>query len=133
MQALSLNFWLDSFIFRVGRKFILEAIEKALEEFEQNAKGKTSPKHTKIYEIEKFAFKDKFLSDIDNDIALFEQIKKDIEALNLVANDPKRKEVLRNIKKVLNEKTVPKRKIIVFTEYTDTVRHLETYFNVSST
>lgn len=108
--------------------FTLEAIEKALKEFELDAKGKTSPKHTKIYEIEKFAFKDKFLSDIDNDIALFEQIKREITALDLVTNDPKRKEVLRNIKKVLNETTVPKRKIIVFTEYTDTVRHLEPYF-----
>jgi len=32
--------------------FTLEAIEKALEEFKRNAVGQTSPKHTKIYEIE---------------------------------------------------------------------------------
>ncbi len=108
--------------------FTLKAIEEALEEFRKNAEGKTSPKHTKIYEIDKFEFKDKFLRDIDNDIKLFEQIKKEISELDLVANDPKRKEVLKNVKKVLRTEKNPKRKIIIFTEYADTVSHLKDYF-----
>ncbi len=108
--------------------FTSEAIEKALEEFKRNAKDKTSPKHTKIYEIDKFKFKDKFLRDIDNDIELFEQIQKEINELNLVNNDPKRGTVLKDIKRVLSEENNPKRKIILFTEYTDTVLHLKDYF-----
>ena len=109
--------------------FTLEAIEVALEEFQRNAEGKTSPKQTRIYEIDKFEFKDKFLQDIDSDISLFEQIKKEIETLNLVHNDPKRKTVLNKIKTVLTKEKNPKRKIILFTEYADTVRHLKDYFH----
>lgn len=108
--------------------FTLEAIEKALEEFKRNAEGKTSPKHTKIYEIDSFKFKDKFLQDIDNDIELFEQIQKEIAELDLIANDPKRKEVLKNVKEVLDKENNPQRKIIIFTEYADTVSHLKEYF-----
>ena len=109
--------------------FTLEAIEEALEEFRRNAEGKTSPKHTKIYEIDNFVYKDKFLKDIDNDIALFQRIKEEIETLNLVYDDPKRRAVLKNVKEVLSKENNPKRKIILFTEYTDTVRHLEEYFD----
>ncbi|MBN2893391.1 MAG: DEAD/DEAH box helicase family protein, partial [Bacteroidales bacterium] len=69
--------------------FVLEEIEKALEEFELNAINKTSPKHTKIYEIDNFEFKDKFLKDINKDIKLFEKIKIEMQALNLVYDDPK--------------------------------------------
>ncbi|MCK5541503.1 MAG: hypothetical protein KAI40_02340 [Desulfobacterales bacterium] len=108
--------------------FTLEAIEEALEEFKKNAKGKTTPKHTKIYKIDKFKFKDKFLQDIDNDIALFEQIQNEITTLNLVNNDPKRNKVLKIVKEVLSKGENPKRKIIVFSEYADTVRHLKEYF-----
>ncbi len=109
--------------------FTLDAIEEALEEFKRNAVGQTLPKHTKIYEIDEFEFKDKFLKDIDDDIALFQLIKEEIETLNLVNNDPKRRAVLKNVKKVLSKENNPKRKIILFTEYTDTVRHLKAYFH----
>jgi len=109
--------------------FTLEAIEKALEEFIKNSEGKNSPKHTKIYEINEFEYKDKFLKDIDNDIALFKQIKKEIELLNLVENDPKREKILKEVKIILNNEKKPQRKIILFTEYTDTVRHLKSYFH----
>ena len=108
--------------------FTLEAIEEALAEFKQNAATKTSSKHTTIYEIDKFAFKKQFLQDIDNDIALFENIQQQIASLNLIKNDPKRKAVLKNVKQILSQETNPKRKIILFTEYTDTVRHLKAYF-----
>ena len=108
--------------------FTLEAIENALEEFKRNAQNKTSQKHTTIYEIDSFEYKDKFLRDIDNDIELFEQIQKEIETLNLVNEDPKRKEVLKNVKEVLSKEKNPLRKIVIFTEYADTVSHLKEYF-----
>ncbi len=108
--------------------FTLKAIEEALEEFKRNAEGKTTPKHTKIYEIDKFEFKEKFLRDIDNDIKLFEQIQEEIKELNLVNDDPKREAVLKEIKRVLSKEDNPKRKIVLFTEYTDTVHHLKDYF-----
>lgn len=108
--------------------FTLEAIEKTLLDFERNAANKTTPKHTKIYDVNKFIYKDDFLKHIQSDIVLFEKIKAEIVKLKLVDNDPKRKEVLDKIKGVIAEKTTPKRKVILFTEYTDTVRHLKDYF-----
>ncbi|WP_375560654.1 helicase-related protein [Bernardetia sp. OM2101] len=112
--------------------FVSEQIENALEEFERNAQDKTSPKHTTIYEVNKFKFKKQFLEDIENDIALFEMIQREIKELDLIQNDPKRKKIVETIKDVLKqskESNVPKRKVILFTEYTDTVRHLEKYFS----
>lgn len=108
--------------------FTYEAIKEALEEFERNAVNKTKPKHTKIYDIKTFQFKKEFIDDIKNDIHLFERIEQEIIELNIIKNDPKRKAVLETIKEVLNKECSPKRKIILFSEYTDTVRHLQKYF-----
>lgn len=108
--------------------FTAGAIEQALEDFKEKAKMKTKPKHTKVYNIEKFHAKEQFIKDIESDIKLFETIKEKIAALKLINDDPKRKAVLEVVKKVLNTNEQPKRKIIIFTEYTDTVKHLKNYF-----
>ena len=108
--------------------FTFEAIKEALEEFERNAAKKTKPKHTKIYDVESFQFKDEFIHDINSDINLFKRIEWEIKELNIIENDPKRKAVLATIKEVLSKENNPKRKIILFTEYTDTVRHLQPFF-----
>ncbi|MBS9768035.1 MAG: SWF/SNF helicase family protein, partial [Flavobacteriaceae bacterium] len=108
--------------------FTAEAIEKALKDFEENAKNKTTPKHTKIYDVNKFVFAKEFVADIKNDIRLFETISDSIKSLQLVEEDPKRKAVISAVKKVLERNENPKRKVILFTEYTDTVKYLVPYF-----
>lgn len=108
--------------------FTFEAIKEALEEFERNAENKTSPKHTTIYEVENFVFKKEFIADIKSDIKLFEKVRDEVIELSLVDNDPKRETIVSKIKEVLSEKSSNKRKIILFTEYTDTVKHLKEYF-----
>jgi superfamily II DNA/RNA helicase len=108
--------------------FTYEAIKEALEEFERNAVNHTKPKHIKIYDIDAFQFKKEFIDDIKNDIKLFERVEQEIKDLNIIANDPKRDAVLETIKGVLNKESNPRRKVILFTEYTDTVRHLKNYF-----
>ena len=109
--------------------FTYQAIKKALEEFERNAVNKTKPKHTKIYDVNNFQFKKKFINDIKNDIELFIRIEQEIKDLNLIENDPKREAVLETIIEVLNKESNPKRKVILFTEYADTVRHLQKFFD----
>ncbi len=108
--------------------FTSQAIQKALEEFKKRGETKNSPKHTRIYQIDNFKYKEKFLEDINNDIALFETIQQSIKDLNLVESDPKRKKVFETVKPILNKKQNPKQKIIIYTEYADTVLHLKNYF-----
>ncbi|MBT3750187.1 MAG: helicase [Bacteroidetes bacterium] len=103
-------------------------IEKALEEFRKNSVGKTAPKHTKIYEVNSFARKDEFLKAIDDDIALFEMLQDEINQLDLVNSDPKCTAVMETVKGVLARESNPKRKVILFSEYTDTVKHLLPFF-----
>ena len=105
-----------------------EAIITALEQFEENAKSKTKPKHTIIYNIDKFFNKESFLHDIDNDLKLFEEIKREIDRLQLIQYDPKRNVLDSKFKEILSKNENPKRKIIVFSEYVDTVLHLKDYF-----
>src|SRR5699024_5940843 len=54
------------------------------------------------------------------------QIKSELEEEELVQSDPKREVVFEKIKSILDKE--PNRKIVLFTEYTDTVLHLEPFF-----
>jgi hypothetical protein len=76
---------------------------------------------------------DDFMRDIDSDIALLETILAVIKRLGLVPADPKAAalvEALRNViggthPDIAAEADSPRRKAIVFTAYTDTLRHLQ--------
>jgi superfamily II DNA/RNA helicase len=64
--------------------------------------------------------------DIEKDRQLFEMIKLQIKQLDLVKNDPKRQKILEQVIDVLEKE--PNRKVILFSEYVDTVKHLEPFF-----
>jgi superfamily II DNA/RNA helicase len=103
-----------------------DEIEAQLEEYKNNILNGVYPKKHKIYEVNKFKNKN-FLKHISEDIMLFESILEDIEALKLVESDPKTECIITNIKKSL--KNDPKRKIIIFSEFVDTVKYLEPVFS----
>ncbi|HON07292.1 MAG TPA: SNF2-related protein, partial [Verrucomicrobiota bacterium] len=106
----------------------IEDIEKELNNYVKKIVQNEYPKNHKIYEINKFKYKDKFLQDIDKDIALFDAILNELEQLNLVNNDPKVACLVDNVNQVLNEppqNNEPKRKIVIFSEYLDTVLYLK--------
>ncbi|TCC99748.1 helicase [Pedobacter frigidisoli] len=107
-------------------KFSEEEIEENLIKFSSGTLNKKTPKNTTVYEIDNFQRKDEFLADIQNDILIFQEIKFKLTHLNIVDNDPKREEVSNKIKDILIKE--PNRKVILFSEYTDTVKHLEPYF-----
>ncbi|MFC1568297.1 helicase-related protein [Candidatus Margulisiibacteriota bacterium] len=138
------------FIDKSGGKYILdrkliekisdrdpEEIEKALDEYAAKIKTETStksylPKNYYIYNVNKFDHKDLFMEHIKSDIALFEEIIKELKGLELIKSDPKTRCILKAIKKVLADKPrkgEPKRKIVVFTEYYDTARYLSESFH----
>lgn len=95
--------------------------------FEQSLIDEKRPKHHKVYDVNNFQRKDEFEFDIRSDLKLFKDIQAEIKKLNLVENDPKRETILEKITEVLN---LPheNRKVILFSEYVDTVKHLETFF-----
>lgn len=105
-----------------------EEIEDYLNKYSEKIKNGEYPKNHKIYTLDTFRYKDEFVANIEADLELFDKILKDLEDLDLVKNDPKTDCLLNNLEAVLREKPDkgdPKRKIIVFSEYFDTVKYLE--------
>jgi superfamily II DNA or RNA helicase/HKD family nuclease len=105
-----------------------EELEQALIEFAAKLEEKTVPKHEKIYNVNEFKSKDQFLKNIHSDIKLFHEVKAKIADLKLVDNDPKSRKLVAENKKIISAPSIdgePRRKVIVFSEYTDTVRHLQ--------
>jgi superfamily II DNA or RNA helicase len=111
--------------------FSQEQIAEAIRTFEISAKNHKSPKHSKIYKLDKLIRKDDFLNDIASDIELFKEISGEIDKLDLVNKDPKRDRVVSTVKDILSKTKKSKRKVVIFSEYTDTVNHLKNYFKLS--
>ncbi|TSA25645.1 helicase [bacterium] len=108
--------------------FDLEQIEKYLEDYSEKIRSGDYPKNHKIYKIDEFKYKDDFIAHIKSDLILFDKILKELSNLDLVKNDPKTDCLLVNIKKILKQKPnqgEPKRKLIIFSEYLDTVKYLK--------
>lgn len=105
-----------------------EQIEEKLVNYELQIAAGVYPKKHKRYKIEKFALKNEFIDDIHSDLELFKFINQRIDDLRLVANDPKAECLLKNLTTVLSkppQKGEPIRKVIIFSEFADTVHHLE--------
>ena len=102
---------------------IVAVIEKYIAEAEHTGKN---PKSAILYKIDEFKYKERFLSDIQSDIKLFEEIRERIGELQLVANDPKREAIIARIQQQLRKE--PNRKVILFSEYVATIKHLEEGF-----
>ncbi|MEX1247047.1 MAG: helicase-related protein [Anaerolineales bacterium] len=105
-----------------------EEIETALEEFAVHlAEKRRLPKHERIYTIEEFKQSSEFMQDIRSDLDLMKKIRKRVEELNLVDSDPKAATLIKELREIIKSprlKGEPRRKIVVFTEYVDTVSHL---------
>ena len=106
-----------------------EEIEAALEDFIRRLeeKEKPNPRHDRIYVIKEFDDPEGFLEDIRADLDLLREVEARVESLALVTNDPKSAHLVAELQKVLNAppKTgEPRRKVVIFSEYLDTVRHI---------
>ncbi|HBI88302.1 MAG TPA: helicase [Sphingobacterium sp.] len=120
------KFILDrSFIDRI-KDFEIEDIEANLEKYAAGDLKRKTPKNNEVYDINTFQRRQEFLDDIDSDIQLFQDIQQRLKDLKLVDKDPKQEEIINKIKKLLIKE--PDRKIILFSEYVDTIYHLEKRF-----
>lgn len=106
----------------------LDQIEEYLKDYSDKIKKGDYPKNHRIYEVEKFKYKKDFIVHIKADLVLFDEILNELSVLDLVENDPKSACLLTNLKEILKQKQSedePKRKVLIFTEYIDTVKYLE--------
>jgi len=100
-----------------------EEIEQYLEEYTEKINAGQYPKNHKIYKLSDFKYKDEFLADIQSDLKLFNEILESLHNFELIENDPKTDCLTQNLKSQL--KNEPGRKIVIFSEYLDTVKYLE--------
>jgi superfamily II DNA or RNA helicase/HKD family nuclease len=102
-----------------------DEILKALEEFDARLKADGDRgEHEKVYDTNKFKDKDGFLKHIQSDLDLFKRIKEMLDTFNLVKHDPKRDRLVKELRHILKTKETPRRKVVIFSEYMDTVSHL---------
>jgi len=105
-----------------------DEIEKNLLEYEEKINKGEYPKNHKRYKLKNFKYKDKFIAHLESDLELFDEILTKLSKLDLVKNDPKTACLVEHIQKEFAKKPrqgEPKRKIVIFSEYVDTVKYLE--------
>ncbi|MFA3783185.1 helicase-related protein [Melioribacteraceae bacterium 4301-Me] len=104
-----------------------DEIQDKLKEYEDNITKGVYPKKHKRYKIENFKSKKNFIDDIKSDIKLFDEVINKLNELKLIDNDPKVERLLNNVEDELNKLPLnngPKRKIVIFSEYADTVEYV---------
>lgn len=106
-----------------------DEINAALEAFEKKMEAEKSErtKRDQVYVLEEFKDAEQFKANIRLDIELLKEIQQEIGELELTANDPKTDCLIKTLEEVLKKKPKtgePRRKVIVFSEYVDTVKYL---------
>lgn len=101
----------------------LDAIEAELAEYATRlAEGQPS-KYDRIYNVSTFVDHEKFIKHIQDDVEVFEELLTRLEALELTKNDPKFEAFLAETGRLLKKNK--SKKIVVFSEYIDTIAYLE--------
>lgn len=106
----------------------LDEVEERLSEYSEKINKGEYPKNHKIYKVNDFKYKDEFIENIKSDLKLFGEILVQLSALDLIKNDPKAACLTKEIKNELKKKALsdePKRKVVIFSEYLDTVKYLD--------
>jgi len=101
-------------------------IDRILSEYSKDLLNKKVPKNNTVYDINDFQRRTEFLEHIESDILVFQEIQSQLKKLKIVENDPKRERIANEIQSILEKDK--NRKVILFSEYVDTIKHLEPYF-----
>lgn len=106
-----------------------EDIEKELANYAERLEAENNrPKSDKVYEINKFYYKSEFLADVQADYELFTELLDRLSKLQLVKLDPKRDRLIKSLKNdipKLDKLENTERKIVIFSEYIDTIKWLK--------
>jgi len=122
----------------------VETFLKQMEDLYDPEGDHSSRRNLQVYRVtEDFddAGRKQFNADVQADINLLVKVKEEVEALDLIADDPKARRLVDEIRQVLagthpeivSSENEPVRKIIVFTEFSDTVTHLKEYLDAKFT
>lgn len=120
---------------------VFEAINEYVKEREEKARMGGNKARQKKMEEYKYIINDAdfrgddFMHDLQEDMANILKLREEIDRMNLVENDPKAIELCHRIKQVLNREHPavdekvgePKRKVLVFSGYADTIEHIGKY------
>ncbi|MGI2336106.1 MAG: helicase-related protein [Dehalogenimonas sp.] len=107
-----------------------DEVAEALAEFEAKLDEKINPKLDKVYIIADFVDRERFLADIQGDVNLLNCVLEELDRLKLTENDPKMARLAKDIECIsaLRDKQgEPVRKVVIFSEYIDTVAYVEEY------
>ena len=112
----------------LNRKFMTDCVDLDDDEVLEKLK-EMQAKKGKEYDVYEFTPSGEadFLEDIKKDIDLFTKIKERCEDLKMVDKDPKFEELVKIVDGIKAKE--PNRKILVFTEFADTVKHLRNKFD----
>ena len=108
-------------------------LERFLKEYEESlATDQINSKYHKVYDLNNFKNKEKFIRDLKNDKYIFEYLLHRIKELKLIEEtadntqneepikDPKAQTLITHLREHIKE-----RKVVIFTEYYDTAKYLE--------
>ena len=124
----------DADLYMAINDFVAEEERKARESGSKSRRKKTADDFRYRMNDPKFKGKE-FLADLDADIALMDQLLKEIDDLELEKKDPKARKLVKVIGEVLEdenpsipiEANSPRRKVLVFSAYADTINHISAY------
>jgi superfamily II DNA or RNA helicase/HKD family nuclease len=108
-----------------------ERLEKQKAEWESLSEeaATRNKNHEEVYDISTFQDKELFLQHLQEDRELFDEILSEMEKVGLSLVDPKAQMLIQKIQNLENDippkAGEPKRKVIIFSEYVDTVKYLE--------
>jgi SNF2 family DNA or RNA helicase len=110
-----------------------DELDQALQEYREMLEGIKTRRRDQIYDVRDPRFnRAQFTRELDQDLKLLRNVRDEVRALKLTQNDPKAAALIREMGRVLAgkypgvkvAKGEPLRKVIVFSEYTDTIEHL---------
>ena len=110
--------------------------EELLQETIRNLKKDETPGHQQVYHLDQHFDRDHFFRDLKADIKLLRAVQEEMKELNLQMHDPKAQRIIEILKSVLNHtcKEIAgkqQRKVLIFSEYADTVDHLQGYLDIA--
>lgn len=110
-----------------------ELLAKTIEQLRKNE----NTGHPQVYQLDDPHFdKDRFFRDLAADIKLLKQTHAEMEELNLLMHDPKAQSIIEIIRSVFDHSCKEiggkqQRKVLIFSEFADTVDHLKGYLDIA--